>query len=127
MDLVDYVIIDDSGFGEGFRGAGGVIKIVTDQTLAYRDNPELATFQEIDIPLTFTTPDRFYVPKYNSYRSSFYEEYGVINWCPKMSVDDNGELVFKIKALENFKAKLFIEGTANNGSFISETKTIEFK
>jgi hypothetical protein len=127
MDLVDYVIIDDSGFGEGFRGAGGVIKIVTDQTLAYKDNPEMATFQEIDVPLTFTSPKRFYVPKYGSYLSRFYNEYGVIQWFPKMQVDNNGRILFKIKSHGKSRLKFFIEGTANNGSFISETKTLQFE
>jgi len=127
MDLVDYVIIDDTGFGEGFRGAGGVIKIVTDPTISYKDIPELSTFQEIDIPLTFVTPTRFYVPKYNSYQTRFYQEYGVINWYPKMSVDNYGNLTFKMSHQEVRDIKLFIEGTANNGSFISEIKTLNLE
>lgn len=127
MDLVDYVIINDSGLGEGFRGAGGVIEIFTDPTLAYKDNPELSTFQEIDIPLTFTTPSRFYVPKYSSYLSRFYNEYGVIQWFPKMKVDKNGRILFKIESHGKSSVKLFIEGTANNGSFISETRILQFE
>jgi len=127
MDMVDYVIIDDTGFGEGFRGSGGVIKIVTDPTISYKDNPELSTFQEIDIPLTFVAPTRFYVPKYSSYQTRFFEEYGVINWCPKMSVDNNGKLSFKTSNQEAPNIKLFIEGTANDGSFISEIMTVNLK
>ena len=127
MDLVDYVIINDSGLGEGFRGAGGVIEIFTDPTIAYKDNPELSTFQEIDIPLTFTTPSRFYVPKYSSYLSRFYNEYGVNQWFPRMKVDKNGRILFEIESHGKSSVKLFIEGTANNGSFISETKTLQFE
>jgi len=127
LDLVDYIIINKRGYGEGARGAGGVIKIFTDPTLLYKNNPELSNFEEIDIPLSFSTPTAFYAPKYNNYDSNFYREYGVINWLPKLSVDNNSKLSFKMSNVEGSNIKICIEGTANNGSFISEIKTIKIK
>ena len=127
MDMVDYIVLDKSGFGQGFRGAGGVIKIFTDYKLLYKNHPESRTFQEIDIPLTFQTPKIFYTPKYNSYQSQFYKKYGVIKWLPKLSVDENGNISFKIGNQEGPNIKLFIEGTANDGSFISEIRTINLE
>jgi len=127
MDMVDYIILDKSGFGQGFRGSGGIIKIYTDHKILYKNNPEIRTFQEIDIPLSFTTPKSFYTPKYSSYEGRFFKEYGVIKWLPKLSVDENGEISFKISSQQGPNIKLFIEGTANNGSFISESKTINLE
>lgn len=127
MSMVDYIILDKTGFGQGFRGAGGVIKIFTDYKLSYKNNPELRTFQEMDIPLSFTTPKTFYTPKYSSYESRFFKEYGVIKWLPKLSVDGNGEISVKISNQQGPNIKLFIEGTANNGSFISESKTVNLE
>ncbi len=124
MDMVDYIILDKSGFGQGFRGAGGVIKIFTDYELLNKNHPEWRTFQEIDIPLTFETPKTFYTPKYSSYQSRFYKEYGVIKWLPKLSINENGNISFKIGNQGGPNVKLFIEGTANDGSFISETKIL---
>jgi len=69
----------------------------------------------------------FYVPIYSSYQTRFYEEFGVIEWYPKMSVDNNGNVSFKISNQEGSNIKICIEGTANNGSFISEIKTINIK
>ena len=123
MDFVDYIIIDKSGHGEGMRGAGGVIKIYTDPLIS--NSSYLRTYQEIEVPLTFATPTKFYTPRYNSYQSSFFKEYGVIDWLPAMSVDENGDISFKISNLPGTDIKLFIEGTANNGAFISEVKTIK--
>jgi hypothetical protein len=127
MDMVDYIILDKSGFGQGSRGSGGIIKIYTDYKILYKNIPELRTFQEIDIPLSFTTPKSFYTPKYSSYEGRFFKEYGVIKWLPKLSVDENGEISFKISSQQGPNIKLFIEGTANNGSFISESKTINLE
>jgi hypothetical protein len=127
LDLVDYIIINKRGYGEGARGAGGVIRIFTDPTLLYKNNPQLSSFQEFDIPLTFTTPTTFYAPKYTYYESSFYKEYGAIEWLPKLSVDEKGNISFKISNQVGSNMKLFIEGTANNGGFISEVKTVRIE
>ncbi len=124
MDIIDYIVLDKSGFGQGFRGAGGVIKIFTDYRLLYKNNPEMRTFQEFEIPLTFSKPKTFYVPKYSSYQNRFYKEYGVVQWLPKKSIDEKGNISFKIRNQEESNIKLFIEGMANNGSFISETKIL---
>lgn len=127
MDIVDYIVIDKSGFGQGLRGSGGVIKIFTDHKLLNKNHPELRTFQETEIPLTFETPKTFYTPKYSSYQSRFYREYGVIKWLPKLRLDENGNISFKIGNQEGPNIKLFIEGTANDGSFISEIRTINLE
>ncbi|MFH6768396.1 hypothetical protein V8G56_06595 [Gaetbulibacter aquiaggeris] len=129
MSIVDYITINETGFGETFRGegTGGVIKIFTDPTIFNKNNPELSSFQEIDIPLTFETSKTFYTPKYNSYQSRFYKEFGVIKWLPKLSLDENGNISFKIGNQEGPNIKLFIEGTANDGSFISEIKTVNLE
>jgi len=126
LDIIDYIIVDHSGLGEGIRGAGGVIKIYTDPLVSNKRTSG-TVLQEIEVPLTFTTPSKFYAPKYNSYQSRFFEEFGVIEWLPGKSVDENGTISFKISNQSGPNIKLFIEGTANNGSFISETKTINLK
>ncbi len=126
MDFIDYIIIDKSGHGEGLRGAGGVIKLYTDYKIGLKYNSYGSVFQDIEIPLTFTSPTIFYAPKYSFYHSTFYKEYGVIEWLPNMSIDENGNISFKISNQSGSNIKLFIEGTANNGSFISEAKTVIF-
>ncbi|MEJ2112590.1 MAG: hypothetical protein P8X62_02405, partial [Flavobacteriaceae bacterium] len=126
MDFVDYVFIDKSGFGEGLKGAGGVIKIYTNPIL--RRNSYVSGFQDTEIPLTFTRPTKFYTPKYSFYQTEFYKNYGVVDWQPNCSVNANGELSFKLfDRGANSNITLYIEGTANNGAFISEVKTLSLE
>jgi hypothetical protein len=126
MRNVDYVVIDKSGLGEGMRGAAGVIKIFTDPELQFGNDISKDISQEAMIPLTFTSPKTFYAPLYSSYRSDFFNQYGVIAWIPNGQLDKNGNLTFKIADKNIEQLKLFIEGTANKGGFISEEKTITF-
>jgi hypothetical protein len=63
------------------------------------------------------------LPKYSSYTTNFYKEYGVIEGLPHMSVDEKGTISFKISNQSGPDIKLFIEGSANNGSYISEAKS----
>lgn len=122
MDYVDYIIIDKSGHGEGIRGAGGVIKIYTDSLIS--NSNYTRSYQEIEVPLTFTSPTKFYKPKYITYESNFFNDYGVIEWFPNKSVDENGTISFKISNQSGPDIKLFIEGTTNNGDLISEVITL---
>ncbi|WP_028870720.1 hypothetical protein [Psychroserpens burtonensis] len=126
MRNVDYIVVDKSGFGEGLRGSAGVIKIFTDPNIQFESDYSKNVSQEAKIPLTFTSPKKFYTPLYSSYRSAFFNQYGVIGWIPDGKLDNNGNLIFKIADKNIEQIKLFIEGTANQGSFISEEKIITF-
>lgn len=75
-------------------------------------------------PLTFSENKKFYVPKYESYTSTFYKNYGTINWLSTNTIDENGSL--NISFTNNFKEDftLFIEGFTSNGEYILEEKMI---
>ncbi|MBC3845603.1 hypothetical protein H8K90_04380 [Winogradskyella echinorum] len=122
MSNIDYVELDPSGFGMGIRGNQGVIKIYTLQGSAYKSvNRETA--QKYSLPLTFSGKKKFYVPKYRYYNDDFYKGYGTISWKPELVTDANGDISIKIKQPE-VPVTLYIEGIANDGSFIFEEKTI---
>jgi hypothetical protein len=124
MTIVDYILIDKSGLGEGIRGSAGVIKIYTDPSVVFNDTSYNKTYQEIDIPLTFSKSKKLYAPKYSYYQSQFYREFGVIDWFPNCKTDDLGNIIITIEMPKISDIKLQIEGIANNGSFISEEKHI---
>ena len=125
MSTMDYVIIDKQGYGEGMRGSNGVIKIFT--------NPQLRTSeyskswdvgQDIIFPLTFSNPKKFYTPTYSSFKTDFFENFGVIDWFPKCESNDKGVIRFKVLDTKIKQLKLYIEGIANDGALISEEKII---
>lgn len=122
MSNIDYVELDPSGFGMGIRGNQGVIKIYTLKGSAYK-SVSRETAQKYSLPLTFSTKKKFYVPKYRYYNDAFYKGYGTVAWQPELVIDSNGNISIKIKQPE-VPVTLFIEGIANDGSFIFEEKTI---
>lgn len=125
MDIIDYIDINKSGIGEGIRAGGGVIRIYTDPTLEFINNFGAGkTYQAYKFPLTFSEDKKFYKPIYASYTSDFYNEYGVIEWFPKVALNDKGELILNLNTGSSESINLYVEGIANNGDFISEVKTI---
>ncbi|WP_084221633.1 hypothetical protein [Winogradskyella sp. PG-2] len=119
---VGYIEINRLGIGEGLRGGKGVIKIYS-STKGSKSTNNQDSVQDFKLPLSFSAEKKFYVPKYNSYFNDFYKGYGVIGWEPKVIIDKNGNASFKIVKPRG-EITLFIEGIANNGSFIFEEKTI---
>lgn len=119
METVDYVEVNKGGIGEGFRGAFGTIRIVTDPEKRLLTQKPRTSYSEYKIPLTFTTPQRFYVPKYRSFESRFFNEYGVIDWFPNVQVDNNGYLTLKVLDTGT-PITLFIEGVVNSEQLVSD-------
>lgn len=123
MEIVDYVIINRDGIGEGIRGSGGAIKIYTDP---FKDKGRTNTksIKKLNFPLTFSNSKKFYVPTYSDYSNSFFKQFGVIDWLPTNSIDENGDVSLTFKNKHNNSIKLFIEGITSEGEFIFEEKTI---
>jgi hypothetical protein len=123
MNTVDYIDINKSGLGEGINGGAGTIKIFTDPEI-FTTASTYQSFKTYEVPLTFSAPEKFYVPKYQFYQSQFFNEYGVIDWLPNVSFDDDNNLDFTILNTGTGRIDLYIEGLTDDGEFISEIKTI---
>jgi hypothetical protein len=119
MSTVDYVTVNKDGLGEGFLGANGVIKIYT--SLDYSNKRDGNFLKQFEFPLTFSKDKKFYAPKYVVYNDSFFNQYGVIDWIPRCSIDEKGNLNFKVYNPANNNMKFFVEGITSQGNFISET------
>ncbi|MBC3845602.1 hypothetical protein H8K90_04375 [Winogradskyella echinorum] len=118
MDHIDYIEIEKNGtYGRNY----GAIKIFTYPGSRRENNRNKKL--EFKFPLTFTPEKKFYVPKYRYYNDDFYKGYGTIAWKPELVTDANGYISIKIKQPE-VPVTLYIEGIANDGSFIFEEKTI---
>ena len=109
------------GVGDGFRSPNGFVKIYSKKFPIYRYDSK--TTKAYNFPLTFSPNKTFYTPKYKYYNDAFYKKYGVVAWESKLVPDSNGNVNIKI-AKPKVPITLYMEGIANNGSFISEEKTI---
>jgi hypothetical protein len=122
MNIVDYLVVNENGYGEGFLGAGGVIKIYT--SLDFVNKNKRGPFRQFEFPLTFAKNKNFYVPKYNVYKGDFFKDYGVIDWIPNCKIDDDGSLNFTVHNPANSPLKFFIEGITNTGDLVSEVVVV---
>lgn len=123
MDMVDYFEYEPYGIGGGLRGSAGYIKIYTTPGLPVNKKRDLtATF---DLPLRFDKPKTFYTPKYQTFNSDFFLEYGTIAWQPNLTVDETGLADFKIIDTYTSSIDLYIEGIVNDNEYISQKITIE--
>lgn len=120
LNEIDYISIEREVRG---RNNLGVIRLYSYKGSRKEDNRKKQ--QEFTFPLTFSPKKTFYVPKYQYYNDDFYKSFGTIDWKPELVIGDNGSLIFNIEEPE-VPITLFIEGFANDGSFIFEEKTISF-
>ena len=125
MDVVEYVEVDTSipMFSRKMH-SGGTVRIKTKDNVF---NKAEVTVSEFKFPLTFTKSKKFYAPKYESYQSSFFKKYGVIDWLPKNQIDKNGQLMLKLPKLPLKSVKLFVEGVTNDGIFIFDERIVKLK
>ena len=66
----------------------------------------------------------YYTPKYPSYTNSSYRAFGTVHWEAEVSLDENGEGVFKMARVPLSEVMLFIEGMAPDGSLISTSQLL---
>jgi hypothetical protein len=123
MNTVDYVSVNENGLGEGFIGKNGVIRIYT--SLDFIKENQKSSFKSFEFPLAFAQAKEFYVPKYDVYNDSFFENFGVIDWIPDGKIDAFGNLTFTVYNPANTDLKLFIEGANGEGDLISEIKILD--
>lgn len=119
LSLVEYINLEPESL-MGLNG-GGIIEIWT--------NPKKFKFQgkttkEIEFPVTFSSSKEFYVPKYENYKSDFYKHYGVVDWLPINTINNDGILSLNINANQAKEVTLFIEGITDDGDFIMDQQTI---
>ncbi|OUR96091.1 hypothetical protein A9Q86_16570 [Flavobacteriales bacterium 33_180_T64] len=127
LDDVEYIETNSSGIGGGMRGGGGIIKIKTNPFSSFEKPEKKITHKTFEIPLKFDVAKRFYIPKYTSYNSDFFREYGLVDWFSDVSTNEAGVLNLKVFDNKQTSLKLFIEGMSNDGTFISEVKEFKIK
>ncbi|KPM32248.1 TonB-dependent receptor plug [Croceitalea dokdonensis DOKDO 023] len=124
MDEVDYIEINRFGRRTGALHPSGEIRVYTDPSLARVNFSKQNPYNEVQVPLAFSRPKRFYNPKYNNYSDAVYKAFGAIDWHPNLSADGQGNVSFKIPNLGLDQAQMFIEGVVNGNQLVSEIKTI---
>ena len=119
---VESVEINRNGMGMGMNGVNGIININMKQGPRSSSSE---TTQTIVVNNGFTKNKEFYAPKYASYQHEIYQKYGVMDWKPALSIDENGNTRFKVLNTAQESVKLYVEGLSADGHIISEEILIE--
>lgn len=126
MKDIDYIAIDltNKQYDAAQPSVAGSIHIKTDPNLRFKNDQRLKFNQKIGLPLTFTSPKKYYTPKYVYYNTEFFRDYGVIDWIPNAQLDASNNLSLKFLDTNTKEINVFIEGTTSKGKLISEEKLI---
>jgi hypothetical protein len=123
---VESFLIDKTGAGEGARGSGGVIRIYT-RRLPRDYNDQYGKDENVfkyELKEGFEPVKKFYTPKYTSYLSNEFENFGTIHWVSELKTDENGIGSFKILNTLQTNVIFFIEGMSANGDLISAEQSL---
>ncbi|WP_286814432.1 MULTISPECIES: hypothetical protein [unclassified Maribacter] len=123
---VESFLIDKTGAGEGVRGSGGVIRIYTRRLpRGYTDQGSSDnTIFKYEFKEGFEKVKKFYTPKYTSYFSNEFENFGTIHWVPELITNENGIATFKILNTFQSNVTFFIEGMGAKGQLISAERNL---
>ena len=126
MRSIDYIVADrtTTQYDATKIYKGGSIHIKTDANLLFKNDTRKVFEQDVNPPLTFTSPKTYYAPKYVYYESEFFREYGVIDWFPNVTLTTSEPINLKFLDTKSKEIKLYIEGVTNEGRYISEEKVI---
>lgn len=120
---VESIVINKRGVGYGMQGGNGVIKITTKKGAGTRGNMD--TINTIIAKNGFSTDKEFYAPRYSSYTSNAFNNYGAIGWFSNVNLDENGKASFKVLNTLQPNLRIFIEGMNSSGHLISEELLIQ--
>ncbi|QYA25073.1 hypothetical protein G3I01_05970 [Gramella sp. MT6] len=123
MDMVDYVVINRRGFGEGLMGSNGTVKIYTDFNVGAENKSTRNRLQKFEFPVSYAVNKKFYVPKYSNTRDEFFQQYGVIDWKSDLVAGKDEDISISFKKPQ-VDFKMIIEGFTASGDLIYDVKSI---
>jgi hypothetical protein len=119
MINIDYIEINITGMGGGFREANGSIKIYLDYTASKSFNIGNRV-QNFKFPVSYAANKKYYIPRYPSKNDDFFVNFGVIDWKPELIATKTKAVDFKVLKPE-VDYQMIIEGFTSDGKLISET------
>lgn len=131
-DQVDRIVIDRTGVGLGIsannQNFGGAIKIFSRRGVLDLGNGISQfnnTFFAHKSNYGFQPVQEFYLPKYASYRSESFNNFGIIHWEPNLTIQENVSDDLKMIDMESDEISFYIEGISSDGKVFSQLIRLE--
>ena len=123
MDELDEIYTSTTAMIPSMRNNIGVIKMYRSK-LSNKKTFRIAPFS---VNYGFEDYKHFKNNLYTSTDDEGFKNFGVINWIPKISNENNVFFNFKIPNMKQKTVKILIEGMSESGAFISTVKEIQLE
>ncbi len=124
---IERIVFDRYSVAPSIEQTSGVIKIYTHKVSLFNTLESEAPYISAAAPTPFAVSKKYYAPNYSSYLNPVFQKYGAISWLPTVQLNTNSATTFKIYDTYTKNVTLFIEGISENGTLISEKKTIQVR
>jgi hypothetical protein len=132
LDEFEDIYIDDTP-NTNMASVGGnvatfvvVVKLFTRKTSLW-DIEAASKINNTIIKYGFQPKKKFYTPKYISYYTKPFKDYGVIHWEPSVTIQNNNSSIVKTMNTGLSEVVFYIEGISSNGDLISQKITFDNK
>lgn len=119
---IDEIYINNHAISPTSRNTIGIIKVYPKSPSM--SSSSMATSLSYAIKNSFSRTESFKNIDYSSTDSKGFQNFGVINWIPLITTQETRMFKFDIPEMQQKKVTLLIEGFADDGSLISEIRTI---
>lgn len=118
-DEIEYIYFNRSALAGYGQGAGnGVIKIKMKDGRGAFNHRE--TIKKILITDAYQQQKKYYAPKYKSYTSNLFQDFGAIGWIPELIISPESETSFAIRNTLQKNISLYVEGFTQSGELVSQ-------
>ena len=130
-DQVERIVIDRTGVGLGIsansQNFGGAIKIFSRKGVLDLGNGTASNSPMFihKVDYGFEPIKEFYAPKYASYRSQSFRDFGVIHWEPNINIEKGISDEFKMLDTGLDEINFYIEGVSSDGTVFSQLVKLE--
>lgn len=125
MEEVDEIYLSPYAIVASLNNYQGVIKIYTKKLPGKKLQKE--NTNKFYVQNAFAHYINFKNADYTNTQSQGFENYGLIDWSPKITSDESGQFIFDIVDYSQTKGRIIIEGMTPEGRLFQEEKTIDLK
>jgi hypothetical protein len=127
MDEIDEIYLSPYAIVPSINNFLGIIKIYrkkipANTTVNLKKNPNSFYIKD-----GFTRITPFKNVDYQNTQSQGFDNYGVIEWCPRKTTDEEGQFIFEVTNYNKAKGKIIIQGITNDGQLFQEEKIIDLQ
>lgn len=125
MEEIDEIYLSPYAIVPSLNNNQGVIKIYTKKLPPKRLKKQ--DTNKFFVQSAFAHNINFKNVIYDTIQNEGFDNYGIMQWTPKITSDDSGQFFFEIPNYNIPKSKIIIEGMTPEGKLFHEEKTIDIR